>query len=200
MSITNELTSEQKKGLLQGLKEKGLNTDNIMKNVVTTGNQNYLTDIPGLDSLIPVQKLAVHNLSNLKKFAGNSDEEYQTGKLIIHLHEDLPEWEQAKNNKKAEELSVEDNIIIFKALKTYVYGYSAKVKSYETVIHNHHFPLTLASYSAQNIIVKSGDTLTVSGTRMLGNFGTVTVEAGGRINFETNAAFNVQYFISGEIT
>ncbi len=196
MTQEKEITPEQKNGLLKGLIDKGLNTDNIMKSVVATSQQSYLTDIPGFDSLIPVHKLAVHKLADLKKFSGNSDDDYKSGKMEVHLDENLPEWDQAKNDLTPEELSVEENKNIVKALKTYVYGYSDKVKSYETVIHNHHFPLTVATYTAEDITVKSGTVLNVTGSSSVHDYGKVTVEAGGRINFETNAVWTVQEFIS----
>jgi hypothetical protein len=186
------LTQEQKEKFLQGISDKGLSTENIPKSVKSNSAVNYLTDEPGKISLIPVQKFSVHHLDKLKEIAGNSNQDYVNGTLKPHHHEDLPAWDEKKDHHKPEALSVEDNNNIVKAFKTYVYGDSEKVKSYQNVIHNHHFPLTLANYAAENLTVQSGHVLKVDGTMSTADWGTVTIENGGSIEFETHATWTAQ--------
>lgn len=195
MSVKNELTPELKKKFLDSLEKHGILASKVPENVVTDGPQSYLSDRPGVKSIIPAAKVAIHSLDDLKSLAGNKDEDYENGLLKAHLHENLPAWPTEKNKHAPEHLSIEENESIVKAFKTFVYGHSAQVDSYKDIIHNHFFPLTLASYAAQNLTVQAGQVLNVDGSMAVATFGTVTVEKGGRINYEVNASWTVQSMV-----
>ncbi|WP_444944389.1 hypothetical protein ACJJIK_04890 [Microbulbifer sp. ZKSA006] len=199
MSKSKGLTKEQKKRLLQGVKDKGLSEDSVAGHVETSGGECYLTDSVGKTSLIKPQYIEVENLDDLKALAGNADQDYENGTMERHLHENLPDWDMAKSSHAPEALSAEENNNIVKAMKTYVYGHSSHVKSYKDVIHKHHFPMTLMAFSAENITVKSGDTLNVTSDSTPGavaDIGKLTIEEGGSINFEVHATWTVQEFVS----
>ncbi|WJV61248.1 hypothetical protein PCO86_14785 [Pectobacteriaceae bacterium CE70] len=195
MSVKNKLTPELKQRFLDSLEKHGISQTKVITNVVTTGPKNYLSDRPGVGSLIPANKIAIHTLDELKALAGNSDDDYAKGVMQVHLHEDLPAWKKSKNGHAPDKLSVEENENIVKAFKTYIYGDSAKVASYKDIIHQHFFPMTLATYAAENLTVKSGEVLTVDGSKAVATFGTVTVEQGGSISYEVDASWTVQSMI-----
>ncbi|MFS2223864.1 hypothetical protein [Pantoea sp. B65] len=195
MSVKNQLTPELRQRFLDNLEKQGIPLSKVITDVVTSAPKSYLSDRPGVHSLIPANKLAVHSLDELKALAGNADEHYTSGLMQVHLHEDLPAWQENKNGYAPEELSVEENKNIVKAFKTYIYGHSEKVKSYKDIIHQHYFPMTLSTFAAENLTVTAGQTLIVDGSDASMVFATVTVEAGGTIQFETNSSWNVQNMI-----
>lgn len=196
MSVKNVLTPELKQRFLDSLEKHGIPASKVEIDVVATGTQSYLSDRPGVKSIIPARKIAVHSLDDLKALAGNPDHHYKTGLMQAHLHEDLPLWEENKNGRAPEQLSIEENENIVKAFKTYIYGHSAKVESYKDIIHQHFFPMTLATYAAENMVVPAGTTLNVDGSMSSASFGTLTVEQGATINFETTATWTVQSMVS----
>lgn len=195
MSVKNVLTPELKQRFLDSLEKHGIPPSKVIASIVTKGPKNYLSDRPGVNSLIPASKIVVHSLDELKALAGNSDDNYKKGILQAHLHEDLPAWNKKKNGHAPEKLSIEENENIAKAFKTYIYGHSEKVASYKDIIHHHFFPMTLASYAAENLTVKSGQVFIVDGSNAIATFGTVTVEQGGSIDYTVNASWTVQSMI-----
>lgn len=196
MALVNVLNEAMKSKFLQNLQSKGIDTSNIPEHVLTNETRNYLTDQPGVKSAVPAKMLAVHSLDELKALAGNSDDDYVSGNMATHLHEDLPAWDSARSHLAQSELTAEENNNIANAFKTYIYGHSAKVSSYKDVITNHYFPMKLAVYAAQNLTVKAGQTYIVDGSNAIAEWGTVTVEKGGVIQYQVNSTWTVQSWVS----
>lgn len=83
------------------------------------------------------------------------------------------------------ELTPYERAAICKAYTAYVFGDSSKVESYREVIQKNYFPAQLALFAGEDIVVNSGDTLTLSGNGdkpVTYSYNSITVKRGGQIN------------------
>ncbi len=194
--MTNVTTDEMKKNFQKSLEKLGINPADVADHCTgECGETKYLTDEPGVKSLVPARKMAVHSLDELKELAGVADEQYNSGKQQRHMHEDLPSWDSSKSNAKIADLSAEDNSSIAKAFKTYVYGDSTKVSSYKDVIENNYFPMTLAVYAGNTLTVPENTAYPITGSNAVATWETVTLKKGASLDFQVNAHWTIQNMV-----
>lgn len=99
-------------------------------------------------------------------------------------------------NLKREDLDNDSMQLIQKAASAYILGNSEKVKDYEDLINAAMFPGNAVVFTAENLYVKSGQTVVLggSGNPEIYNFGTITVEQGGQIQVIGNVQLTCQIF------
>lgn len=194
--MAGELTPEQQQAFEDRLKELGLDPSQVVDSLNTgdTNDPTYLSNDPAHDSAVPPQTLTIDAVDDLKRLAGISDADYDAGNMAHHL-EAPPEWPQEKNDHALEDLEPEERTILRKALTAYVYGDSSRVSSYATVLNNTFFPMEAGIYAVQDVTVTAEKPLIVSGNNAGCDFGTVTVEPGGQIIFETDATVTIQKLV-----
>jgi hypothetical protein len=197
MGKKNTLTEEQQKKFEKRLKELGLNPSHVVPELRTgaTPGPTYLSNNPDIESAIPPQILTFTSLDEVKRLGGIPNGDYTSGRIEEH-HKALPPWPEVKNNLMPEDLTAEENRNIAGALLRYVYGNSEKFKSYKTIIEKHVFPLEIAAFAVENVIVDPEHPLILTGSIHTYVFGIVTIKPGGQIICEVDADMTCQKMIS----
>jgi len=190
------LSEEQKQNFENRLKELGLDRSHVISELRTgaTAGPTYLSSHPGTPSQIPPQMITIDNLDKLKRLGGIPDQRYALGEIEDH-HEIPPPWPEEKNLLKIENLTPEDKRNIRQAFIAQIYGNSKKTQSYEKVIEKCHFPVQVAAFAAEDVVVDADHPLILKGPTHVYNFGTVTIKPGGQIRFEADLEMTVQKMI-----
>lgn len=190
------LTAEQKENFEKRLRQLGLDRSRVVLELKTgaTPGPSYLSSSRNVASDIEPVMLTIKTLSELKKLGGVSDEEYLNGSIEEH-HKIPPPWPQEKNDLKPHELTPEENRNIRQAFVVQMYGNSKRVGSYEKVIENHHLPITVAAYNAEDVTVDPEHPLILEGPTHVCNFGVVTIKKGGQIICRGDVEMTVQKMV-----
>lgn len=192
----SELSDEQRKNFEDRLRELGLDPSHVVQELRTgaTPGPTYLSNDPDVESELEPQPLTIDNVDDLKRLAGVPDEDYDNGVIPPH-HEPLQEWPAGKNDHAPEDLSVEENDRLRRALAAHVYGHSERVESYKTVLNNQFFPMEAVAWAVLNVTVDPEHPLILKGNNQAHDFGIVTIKPGGQIIFETDATMTCQKMI-----
>ncbi|MCG7409289.1 hypothetical protein MH117_17870 [Paenibacillus sp. ACRRX] len=176
MSVVNQIRSTF-------MSRYGLTDDILHKGTITTSGTTYISADPALPSVVKPVYVTINSVDEFKEFGGNPDHLYTSGVMQEH-HNVADDWPAAKTSLAYSELSPHEKAAICHAYTAYIYGNSQKVQSYRDVIQKHYFPAQLAVLAAEDVVVKSGDQLILSGdgdAPITYSFNTITVEAGGQI-------------------
>lgn len=190
------LTAEQKENFEKNVQLMGLDRSTVVSELRTgaTPGPTYLSSKTHLATDIQPTMLTIRSLAELKKLGGIPDEQFLKGCIEEH-HEVPPPWPQEKNNLKGHELTPEENRNIRQAFVVQMFGNSESVSSYEKVIDNHHFPMTITAASVEDVTVDPGHPLILDEDTHIYNFGIVTIKKGGQIICQGDAKMNVQKMV-----
>lgn len=190
------LTPAQKENFEKRLKELGLDRTHVVSELRTGAAQGptYLSSHPDYPSAIAPQMISIPSLSELRRLGGVPDEHYLTDQIDDHP-EIPPEFPQEKNHLSSSELSPEENRNIRKAFIVHIYGNSEKAKSYENIINAHYFPIKVAAFAAEDVVVDTDHPLVLVGPTHVYNFGVVTIKPGGQIRCEADVEMTVQKMV-----
>jgi len=189
------LQDHHKKNFMEVNKRLGLTPDEHMfKSSHAAFNNDkvvFAADQAGGDIIgktIPVASIAeLKRLSGVPYDAKDDHIEYPAPLLKSGL--------TAKTLKR-EDLDNDSMELIQKAASAYILGNTEKVKDYEDLINAAMFPGNAVVFTAENLYVKSGQTVVLggSGNPEIYNFGTITVERGGQIQVIGNVQLTCQIF------
>lgn len=150
-------------------------------------------------SSVPPHIVTVTSLDEVKRLAGNPDEDYVKGVIQEH-HEIQPAWPAGKNDKDPSELKPEENRRIQAAEYAYLYGNSKHHRSYKAIIEKHKYPVDFAVFAAEDICLDSRNSPLIISSESAHNYGTMTICEGGSIKFEANAVMTVQKMVKSTAT
>uniref|UniRef100_UPI0036DD6DBA hypothetical protein n=1 Tax=Photorhabdus sp. RM322S TaxID=3342825 RepID=UPI0036DD6DBA len=134
---------------------------------------------------VPPAFFTVQTIQELKELGGVPDSEYGTGGM--EPHHPLPEPYSAERLANV----TGNHADICKAFRAYIYGYSPLVKDYEDILNAKRFPMKVALYSGEDIVVTASNPLIVGNKGRHGEpvnlvFNKITIEPGGKIIYLTN--------------
>jgi hypothetical protein len=192
----NSLTTEQKDNFEKRLQEMGFPRSRVVPKLKTgdTPGPSYLSSHPDVPSEIAPHMITVDSLAALRNLGGIADSHYLRGAIEEH-HEVPSPWPKKKNHLKSHELTPEENRSIRQAFFVQMYGNSERVKSYETIIENHHFPIEIAAFAAEEVVVDADHPLILEGPTHIYNFGVVRIKKGGQIICGADVEMTVQKMI-----
>ena len=195
MSVAH-LKQEYQDNFARRLKQLGLNPSHVIP-VIRTGDKKGPTRLSADPKIsdYPPQKLTVSDLDELKRLTGIPDSDFQKGAVPEH-HPVPPPWDQKLNGSMPQDLTPEQNNHIVKAMISYLWGDSSKVKSYKAIIEKHHMPMDIATFAAGTVTVSPGSPLQLGPGNSGSNFGTVTIEPGGQIVVIGDSHVTIQELIS----
>jgi len=144
-----------------------------------------LSSDPAESAILP-HFIQVSTLDELKALGGVPDSLFDKGKVQPPGF-GLPKKSSA--NLKAHnlrELSSQEVQEIFNAGRAYVLGRSQDAASYREAFERLFLPLTVTAFAGENVIVTPTNPLVFSGPNpVTANFGTIIIEPGGQIIFQT---------------
>jgi hypothetical protein len=190
------LTPEQKKNFENRLQELGFNRSNVVTEIRTGAGPGptYLSSHPDYPSAVAPQMLTIPTLAALRQLGGVPDQRYLSGQMDDHPAIP-PEWPQEKNDLSVKELSPEENYNIRQAFIVHIYGKSDNAKSYETILQKNYFPIEVAAFAAEDVVVDPDHPLILIGPTQVYNFGVVTIKPGGQIRCEADVEMTVQRMV-----
>jgi len=158
----------------------------------------YITADEKKNSLLKPSFLEIPDVDTLKKLGGNSDELY-VNNLMEKYHEDLPEWKEEKTEAMFHNLSLQERSQLCKAFQKYVYGYSNEVTDYKDALNKYYFPMKIAMYQGEDIVVSKDNPLFLQGDGEQGTvfvFNSITFEKGGNAVVRGNVTVIANKYIS----
>lgn len=196
----SDLSDEQQQAFYDRLKELRMDPSKVIPKITPETHPGPVTlSADPEKSTIPPHIVTVNSLDEVKRIAGNADEDYECGRLTAH-HEVQPEWPQEKNDKDPAELDPSENRRINAAEMAYIYGHSKHHQSYKTIIERHKYPAKFAVFAAEDLCIDSRNSPFVVTSESAHNYGTVTICEGGSIAFEANAVWTVQNMVKSSAT
>ena len=196
----SDLTPEQQQAFHDRLKELRMDPSKVLKEITPQTHKGPLVlSADPKKSSVPPHIVTVASLDEVKRLAGNPDEDYENG-IMEHHHEALPEWSAEMNDKDPSELKAEENRRIEAAEHGYLYGHSKRFASYKPIIEKHKYPAQFAVFAAEDVCVDASNSPFLIKAESGHNYGTFTVCEGGSIQFEANAVITVQKFINSTAT
>ncbi|OZG73938.1 hypothetical protein BTA51_09155 [Hahella sp. CCB-MM4] len=144
--------------------------------------------------IIPVASIAEMNkLVGIPDYYNDSHVDYPPPLPQEHLNQ-LTAANSTEEFRQSVSPEMHENIK--KAAVAYVQGNSNKVKDYEPLINAAMFPGKVAAFVAENITVTAENPLIIMpGDPQVHNYGTITVEPGGRIQVSEHVTLTCQQFI-----
>lgn len=197
MSINFALEQQRR---IQKLQSLGLDATVIHSETIHTGaapGAAYLSAHPDFPSMMPPRMVTVQNVDELKELGGIPDDLYKNGLMRVH-HEPLAEWNQARNALEKSSLSVKETDDLCHAFKTYMFGNSKTVQSYKDAINRHYFPMQIALFAGEDIVVDPEHPLIVESqgdTPVVVSFNKITVKRGGLIQNNALATWEVTQMV-----
>lgn len=197
--MTINYALERQKRILQ-LQEFGLNESAIHKETIYTSatpGATYLSAHPDYPSVIAPCMFTVHCVDELKSLGGIPDDLYECGLLQAH-HDSLAEWSWVRSGIEKSALSVEEKDALCYAVKTYMFGNSKTVQSYKEAINKYYFPMQVALFAGEDIVVDPQHPLKIESqgdTPVVVSFNKVTVKQGGVIENHALATWDVTQMI-----
>ncbi|NHB89758.1 hypothetical protein [Photorhabdus tasmaniensis] len=143
---------------------------------------------------VPPAFFTVQTIQEMKELGGVPDSEYGPGGM--EPNHPLPEPYSAERLANV----TGNHADICKAFRAYIYGYSPLVKDYEDILNAKRFPMKVALYSGEDIVVTADHPLYVGdpnshGEAVTVNYGKVIIEPGGQIIYLTNGTLNADEII-----
>lgn len=134
---------------------------------------------------VPPAFFTVNSIQELKALGGVPDSLY--GSNGMPDHHPLPAPFSAERLRNA----TGNHADLCTALRAYVYGNSALVQDYQDILNSKRFPMQVAVYTGDDIVVSPGHDLIVEdkdghGDPVVLAYNSITVEPGGRIIYKTN--------------
>ncbi len=195
----SNLTAEQQQNFNDRLKELGMNPSQVIDKLNTADGPIVFSHDPKESTITP-HLFNVNSVEDVKRLAGNSDQDYDNG-VIEHHHQKLPEWDAKKNDLLPEDLEPEDNNNIRQAHIAYVYGDSKRVKSYKQIIEKHNYPMQVAAFAANNIEATAANSpVLIKADNGAANIGTLTIYEGGSISFAGDTVVTIQNMVKSDTT
>ena len=196
----SDLTPEQQKAFQDRLKELRMDPAKVLKKITPETHKGpVVLSADPKKSSVPPHMVTVTSLDEVKRLAGNADEDYEKG-VMEHHHADLPEWSASMNDKDPSELKPEENRRIEAAEHGYLYGHSKRFASYKTIIEKHKYPAEFAVFAAEDVCVDASNSPFKITAESGHNYGTFTICEGGSIEFEANVSMTVQKFVKSTAT
>jgi hypothetical protein len=177
---------------------------------VTTENGGkglLLGHASGSATVTPSANITVANIRELANYGGVKDEEYLNGSAsdaFVKYPAKLstlsaPTLAACDGDvcKLKDSMSLEHHQAVNQAMQAYLLGNSTKVQEYEEHINALHFPMQMAVYAAQDIVITKDNPLIIDnpeGHPSSYVYGTVTVEEGGYILVKTPLSLDAQAF------
>ena len=134
---------------------------------------------------VPPAFFTVNSIQELKALGGVPDSLY--GSNGMPDHHPLPAPFSAERLRNA----TGNHADLCTALRAYMYGNSALVQDYQDILNSKRFPMQVAVYTGDDIVVSPGHDLIVEdkdghGDPVVLAYNSITVEPGGRIIYKTN--------------
>ncbi|NRN27203.1 hypothetical protein [Photorhabdus heterorhabditis] len=150
------------------------------------GGPVIFSDDPKIATVPPVF-FTVQTIQELKRLGGVPDSDYGPGGM--EPHHPLPEPYSAERLANV----TGNHADLCKAFSAYIYGDSALVKDYEDILNAKRFPLKVALYGGDSIIISADKPLIIQsrdnhGEPLVLVYEQITVEPGGKIIYRTNGA------------
>ncbi|OCA56091.1 hypothetical protein [Photorhabdus namnaonensis] len=136
---------------------------------------------------VPPAFFTVQTIQELKRLGGVPDSDYGSGGM--EPHHPLPEPYSAERLANV----TGNHADLCKAFRAYIYGDSALVKDYEDILNAKRFPLKVALYGGDSMIVSADKPLIVQsqdnhGEPIVLAYEQIIVEPGGQIIYRTSGA------------
>jgi len=189
------LSAEQQDAFHKRLKEFQMNPSQVVPRISSnTHSGPIVLSADPASSTIPPHILTLASVDEVKRLAGNADEEFESGRLQSH-HEPLPEWPQHLNDSATSQLTPQQNQLVHKAHIAYVYGNSKNVASYKPIIEKLNYPLKVATFAVEDMCVDASNSPVIISSRIGVDIGTLTIYPGGQIKFESDIAITIQKMV-----
>jgi hypothetical protein len=191
----SDLSPAQQQAFNDRLKELRMDPSKVLPKITPDTHKGpVVLSADAKESSVPPHIVTVTSLDEVKRLAGNSDEDYENGVMKPH-HPTLPEWSAELNDKDPSELKPEENRRIGDAELAYLYGNSKHYSSYKTIIEKHKYPAKFAVFAVEDICLDARNSPLIIRSESAHNYGTVTICQGGSIQFEANATMTVQKMV-----
>ena len=207
----SDLTEHQVNNFHAELAKVGINHHDIM-GVCVTGEQGNKEGTKVGHELAhsdvePAAVTTVDSVQHLKQLTGIPDHDYHSKKYsdgFVHYPKQMrdlaiPTLKSCKNDvcELKNQMSPAQHREVGKALHAYIKGDSTKVADYEDHINAIHFPMTVTSYAAEDLIITKDKPLIVDSPNdqpVHLVYGTITVEPGGYILAKVPLKLSCQVF------
>jgi hypothetical protein len=180
------------------LKLMGLQKSHVNKDLLHTGKVSgmaFLSAHPAVPSVHAPHTVKIDHVDDYKKLMGNPDKDFEAGNMPEH-HACPAPWPERKNNLLASDMSEQDKTDIKKAFRAYVYGNSKKAATYRNVINDMMFPMKVAAFTGEDIVVTKDNPLIIrsSGDKpVVVSYNKVTLEPGAKILNEADTQATLQF-------
>lgn len=139
--------------------------------------------------------LRIDTIQQLKDLIGVPDEHIEKGSVSdTHIKYAAREWPAERSALTHLALTDEERDEVGDAAHAYLYGHSAKVKSYESIINSSLLPRDIEVTTEPNRTVTKDDPLIID-RESIKNFGVITIEPGGQIIVKANSDVTVQKMV-----
>jgi hypothetical protein len=160
-------------------------------------------------SSVPPMHVPYKSMAELKAMIGRPDTDFTHGPMsdrLYHVPAPLQDQRVGLLAATKDEADFDHHVApneakaLFAAAQAYVYGNSQKVKHFEGLLDKRFAPSTLAVFSGTDLVVKSGEKLTIKADPedpqkvVALNYQAITVEQGGQIVVEANVHVTTQTF------
>jgi hypothetical protein len=196
----SELSQEQQDAFHERLRELRMDPSLVVKKITPeTHRGSVVLSADARISSVPPTMVTVLSLDEVKRIAGNPDEDFEKGLMSDH-HEALAPWPADKNDKDPAQLSAEENNRINAAEMGYIYGNSKNFSSYKTIIEKQKYPARFAVFAVEDVCIDSTNSPYLIKSESAHNYGTMTICQGGSLVFEANAVMTVQKMVKSTAT
>lgn len=202
--MVQKISNNQEDSFADFLASIGLNESRGQKNVLRTRDTQgptYLSIDPDYPSAFAPQMVTIKTLDDAKRLAGIKDRLFDA--MAKEPQHDIPDpWNAKKNRYEKHQLSESEERDIHKAFKAYMYGRSDRVKSYSQIINKQYFPLKVAVFRGNDIIVDKDHPLIITGPTDAGvqplvvAYDSITIKPGGHIISRGYVTIKAQKLIS----
>jgi len=194
----SDLSADQQQAFWDRLKELGMDPSQVVASITPQTHQGPVLLSPDeTRSAVPPHFLTLASVDDVKRLAGNVDEDYANGVLENH-HAEFPEWPENRVELDRRELTPEENRRLVAAEVAYVYGDSRRLKGYRAALDRHKFPVRVVAFAVEDICLDATNSPLTVTADSLHNFGTVTICDGGWIQFDANATVTIQKLVKSD--
>jgi hypothetical protein len=199
MALSN-LTAEQQENFHRKLKEFRMDPSKVVPAITPATHPGPVTlTADTSESTIAPHMITLTSVDELKRLAGNSDDEFESGRMEEH-HDVQPEWPDSKNDLSPDELTAAENNQIEAAHIAYVFGHSKRHESYKKIIEKHKYPAQFAVFAAETVCIDSTNSPYKISSESGHVYGTVTICEGGVLEFDANVTVSIQKLVRSEAT
>lgn len=207
--LFKDLSSDQQARFHAKCQQFGIDPASVPQQMSTENDaQGVVLGHPAVNAALPpARTITVNSIAELSQYGGCSDEEYTSGRAsdaFVRYPQPLsalsaPGLAECDGDvcKLKDSLTLEQHEAVSQAMHAYVMGNSSKVQEYEEHINALHFPMQMAVYAAQDLVITADNPLVVdnpNGSPTTLIYGTVTVEQGGYIQVRSPLSLDAQAF------